>query len=152
MKTRVLIAVAVLAVLVSGLSLVSTARADDDLASKLTSIEKSLWEGWKNHDGAPFREHLAEGTLNVDADSIDAGKAEAIETITSSDCVVEGYSLSDVKVHRFGDHTAILTYRASQDGVCRGKKIAAAVNVSSVYVKEGDKWQAACYHETPVAD
>lgn len=152
MKSRVLLLVAVLALLVSGVAPISTAWAGDDVSAHLTSIEKSLWEAWKNHDLAPFKENLAEGTLNVTATGIEAGKPEILKSIAAGDCDIKGYSLSDIKVHRFGDHTAVLTYHASQDGVCGGKKLPPALNVTSLYVKEGDKWHAACYHETPVAE
>ncbi|MDX1579191.1 MAG: hypothetical protein R3266_11940 [Gemmatimonadota bacterium] len=30
------------------------ASAQEGLLEELSAVEKSLWEGWKNHDPAPF--------------------------------------------------------------------------------------------------
>ena len=39
----------------------------------------------------------------------------------------------------------MLTYKASHDAVCKGKKIP-----DEVYVNQNGAWKAASYHETPV--
>jgi hypothetical protein len=62
---------------------------------------------------------------------------------------VKTFSLSDWKLSMAGKDTAILTYKASQDAVCDGNKLAAEVYSGTVYVKKGDKWLAASYQETP---
>ena len=123
------------------------AAADDDAA--LIAMERAFWEGWKTHDSAPFQEHLAEGTINTTAAGRDVGKAASVAMIASDRCKVNGYSLGEIAVHRFGEHTAILTYDATQDAVCNGAKLAEKVLVTSVWVKTDGKWQAASYQESP---
>ena len=140
-------AVALMCALISGWPL----GASDDAATVLPKIEASLWEGWKAHDAAPFDKYLAEGTLNTGGSGLTVGKAKAIADIKSADCAVASFTLGEMTVHRFGDATAILTYQASQDATCRGEKVPAKVNVTSVWVKQGDNWLEASYHESPAA-
>jgi uncharacterized protein DUF4440 len=152
MKTRCLLPAAVAVVAIAAALIVpAPVRAADDAATLLPKMEASLWEGWKTHDPAPFEKHLAEGTLNTNAAGVEAGKAKAIANIKSTDCVVTSYALGEMTVHRFGDATAILTYQATQDATCKGEKVPAKVNVTSVWFKQGDHWLAASYHESAAA-
>lgn len=128
----------------------ATVSAQEDLQSKLVTIEKKLWEGWKNRDAKPFEEHVTKDTVSINAQGITSGKAQVIKDITSSDCDVKGFSLSDVQVHPLGKDSALLTYKAAQDAICKGQKIPAQVLVSSTYVNEGGVWREASYRETPV--
>jgi hypothetical protein len=128
----------------------ATVSAQEDLEGTLVTIEKSLWEAWKNKDAKPFEEHITKESVNITAMGITSGKAALIDEITNSDCDVKSYSLSDVKLHRLGKDAAMLTYKAAQDATCAGEKIPAEVLVSSTYVKEADAWRAASYQETPV--
>ncbi len=138
-------------VLCSGLALAGAARAES-LQETLMSVEKTLWKAWAGKDVGPFEEYLTEDSVNVSGGSMTAGKARVIETATAHDCNVVDYSFSDVAVHPLGADAAILTYRAAQDATCGGEKIPPAINVTSVYVKEGGKWKAACYHESPAGE
>lgn len=150
MRNRYVLVAAVAAVAIAS-ALVSTAplRADDDATQALPKMEASLWEGWKTHDATPFEKHLADGALTTNASGLEVGKPKAIEMIKSPDCVVASYSLGEMTVHRFGDSTAVLTYQASQDATCAGVKVPEKVNVSSVWIKQGDKWLSVSYHESP---
>ncbi len=145
--------VPLVALAVSAGALLSPAAvsAQQDLVTALSTIEQSLWEGWKNHDSTPFEANLAEPALNLSATGMDVGRDAEIKSIAGSDCDVKGYSFSDWAVHPVTPDVAILTYRAKQDGVCGGKALAPEVLVSAVYVKKGGKWMSASYHETPVA-
>lgn len=129
---------------------VATVSAQEDLEAKLVTIEKSLWEAWKNKDAKPFEEHITKDSVNITAQGITSGKAALIKEITSSDCVVKSYSLSDVMLHQLGKDAAMLTYKAAQDATCGGEKIPSEVLVSSTYVNEAGAWRAASYHESPV--
>ena len=136
------VAVALLCLLASPLA---AAESEDDA---LIAMERALWEGWKAHDGAPFEQHLAEGAVNTLPTGRVSGKAGQLDMITKTPCDVAGFSLGDVAVQRFGDHTAVLTYDASQDATCDGQRLPEKVMVTSVWVKLDGKWQAASYQET----
>ena len=121
----------------------------EDLVATLSAIEETLWEGWKNHDAAPFRQHLVDNCVGISEQGVVAGKQETIEPIEQGTCDVNSYSFSDWAVHRVSEDTAILTFRATQDAICDGRKIPENVIVSTVYVRQNGTWMSAAYHETP---
>ena len=47
-------------------------------------------------------------------------------------------------------NVALLTYTATQDGVCEGKAIPGKVRAMVNYVKRGGKWLEASYMEKPM--
>jgi len=51
-----------------------------------------------------------------------------------------------------GPDLAVLTMRGTQDYTCDGKKGPTDVRATSMYVREGDKWKALFYAETPTVD
>jgi hypothetical protein len=114
-------------------AVIETASAQEDVKETITAIEQSLWEGWKNHDGQAFHEHIQ----------------TVIQGIEGEGCEVQEYSLSDWAVHQVGENTVLLTYRATQDGVCNGETLPEVV-ASAVYVRQNGKWMSGSYHETPV--
>ena len=121
----------------------------DDLVATLSAIEENLWEGWMNHDGTPFREHLVDNSVAINQEGVFTGKQAVIEDIEQGTCDVKSYSFSDWAVHRVSEDTAILTYRATQEAICDGQKIPENVIASSVYVRQNGTWMNAAYHETP---
>ena len=147
--TSVSISTALVAALVA-FPLAGTVSAQENLEAKLVTIEKSLWEGWKNGDAKPFEKDLTADSMNISATGITTGKAQVIKDMMSAHCKVTSYSLADVKLHQLSKDSAMLTYKASQDAVCDGKKIPDEVYASSVYVNQNGAWKAASYHETPV--
>jgi ketosteroid isomerase-like protein len=150
MKSRLLLAVVLLS-FVGTFAPVPVVAAESDPAKLLPDLEKSLWEGWKNRDAAPFEKYLAEGAINVSGSGFEFGKAANVAAIKSSDCKVASFSLGEITVTRFGDSTAVLTYTASQDATCKGEKIQPKVLATSVWVKQGAEWRSAVYHESPPA-
>ena len=125
------------------------AGAQEDLQGKLLAIEKSLWEGWKNKDAKPFEKHIADDSMNITVMGMTSGKAQIIKDMTTSDCNVKSFALTDAKVHRLGKDSAMLTYKASQDAICKGQKIPAEVFASAVYVNHEGTWKSTTYQETP---
>lgn len=117
----------------------------------LMTMEKSAWEAWKNRDAKWTEENASEKYVGFGA-SGRMDKAASVKTYTEQKCDVKSYSLSEDQMQMVGPDVAILTYKGDQDGVCDGKKIAASVNSTSIYAREGDKWKAVFYGETPVID
>ena len=124
--------------------------AQEELLEEISTIEKTLWEAWKNKRVGPFHLHMAENSVSVSPDGVLAGKQVVIQTIENTDCEVKSYSFSDMAVHRVSNNAAILTYRAEQDAVCDGEKIPENVVVAAVYVRQYGRWLATSYQETPI--
>jgi len=147
MKTRLLaVGVIVCVSVIIGGSLLA-----QDAKSSVTSIEKSLWEAWKNKQSEPFQQNLTDNSVSVSPMGISSGKEQMVKEMTATPCDVRSYSLSDWQVHEVTPDTVIVTYKAKQDATCQGNKVPADVLASSVYVKKDGKWLAASHFETPAA-
>src|SRR5882672_8743952 len=95
------------------------AMSKAQIRSRLIATEKKLWEAWKNKDAKPFKATLAADGVMV-GESGTADKAAAIKAITSMDCDVKSYSLSDFKLNMPSSNVALLTYKGTVDGTCGG--------------------------------
>jgi hypothetical protein len=114
----------------------------------LMSLERQLWEAWKNKDGNTYQRLLSADSIGVGRGGVD-NRAAVIRGITGSDCVVRSYSFDNAQVSMLNPNTAILTFRAMQDATCEGQVIPAMVWATSVYVRRNGRWQAAFHQETP---
>lgn len=115
------------------------------------ALEKKGWEAWKKRDPKTFEKLLSDRYVGFGRNGR-LDKAAAIKTLTSSNCDVRSYSLSDEQMDMLGTEVAVLTFKAAQDFTCDGKKGPANVWASSVFVREGSKWRNVLYVENPVAD
>lgn len=141
-----------LVVLILGTVAAGALWAQDSADAELVGLEQSLWEAWKNGESGPFEESLTEDTINYSGGELTIGKAGVIEDIAGGTCEVESYSLDEIRVAYPAEGTAMLTYTASQAGVCDGQAIPSRVFATSLYVMQDGSWKAAYYHETPIDD
>ena len=118
------------------------------IQKSLIATERKLWEAWKNKDAKPFKATLAADSVMI-GDTGVANKATTIQAITSPDCSVKSYSLSDFKLSMASPSVAVLTYKATVDGTCGGTALP-AVWSSSVYVNRGGKWYAFSHQESNI--
>jgi len=136
-----------------GLSAVAFAQSstskNSNLETQMIALERAGWEAWKNKDSSWIRDNVTEEFLLVNSESV-SDKAQVIRS-TGSDCEVKSFSLDNFKFVNLDKHSVVMTYTATQDGVCLGKTIPAKVRSSVVYVKRGNKWLEALYMETPMA-
>jgi len=126
--------------------------AQDDVKSTVTSIEKSLWEAWKNKDTSVFEKNLTENAVNITSQGVSFGREQYVKELTAHPCEVRNFSFSEWQVHPISSDTVLVTYKAKQDATCEGTKLPAEVVASAVYVKKDGKWLAASYHESPPRD
>lgn len=129
----------------------SNSTAAAPTRENLMTMEKAGWEAWKNRDVKWSEDNYSDKVMNISATGR-VDKAAAIKAFTEQKCEIKSYSLSDDQLQMVGPDVAVLTFRAAQDYVCDGKKGPSAVQSASVYVREGEKWKAAFYGETPVVD
>ena len=116
------------------------------IQKSLVATEKKLWEAWKNKDTKPFKAWLAADSIMVGDNGI-TNKAKAIEGITSMDCDVKSYTLSDFKLAMASPNVAIIAYKGVVDGTCAGNAVP-TVWASSTYVNRGGKWLAFSHQES----
>lgn len=125
-----------------------TTAGNNSVRETLVSMERQLWEAWKNKDGNTFQRLLSADSIGVGRGGVD-NRAAIIRDISGSDCVVRSYSFDNIQVTMLDRNTAILTYKAMQDATCGGQVIPPSVWASSVYVRRNGRWQAAFHQETP---
>jgi hypothetical protein len=117
----------------------------------LMTMEKAGWEAWKNRNAKWTEENASDKYVGFSSTGR-MDKAASIKTYTEQKCEIKSYSLSDDQMQMVGPDVAVLTFKSAQDYTCDGKKGPTNVNSASIYIREGDKWKAAFYAETPVVD
>jgi hypothetical protein len=125
--------------------------AQNELESTLVNTERQLWEAWKTKSGQTFDQTLHPKAVSMGEHGL-MDRAATIKEITTENCQVRSYTLTDTKATQIDKDTVLLTYKANQDATCDGQKIPAAVYASTVYEKSGDKWMPAFHQESPVPE
>lgn len=80
---------------------------------------------------------------------MDKGKQAILKDMMEPGCAVNNFSLSDFSYLWLDQDTVIMTYNATQDATCGGKKQPEKVVASSVWQKKGGKWLSPFHQETP---
>jgi hypothetical protein len=108
-----------------------------------------MWELWKGQKYDDMKTHMTADAILVGATGIGTSDS-AIATMKKDACQVKSYTLTEVKVSTPSPGVAFIVYRSAADGVCGGKPIPPAGDVSSsLWVKQGDRWLTALHHQTP---
>ena len=118
------------------------------LFDTLVAIERRSWNAWQGHDGAFFREVLADDHLDVGF-SGPVDKQAVVAGVLSPACVVKSFAVEGFRLLSVDATTALLTYRAKQDTSCGGFAVPSPTWVSSLYVKRGGRWQNLIFQQTP---
>ncbi|HEY0800231.1 MAG TPA: nuclear transport factor 2 family protein [Steroidobacteraceae bacterium] len=107
----------------------------------LLPLEKAVWEAWKDHDAKRLDGLTATNLQFINIFGIHlATKAEALKNWSGEGCDVKTVGLSDAAATMLSPTVGILTFHASADGTCFGRKVG-PVWGSSIYVKDGDTWK-----------
>jgi len=122
---------------------------NDSIQTSLETMERQAWEAWKNRNGGFFQTFLSEDSINVGSTGVD-NKPAIVKFTSSQMCDVRSFSLDNFQLIMTDKKTAILTYKAMQDGTCDGKPIPASVWATSMYVKRNGKWTSNFHQETPI--
>src|SRR5207237_1296625 len=92
------------------------AASNDKLQADLVAKEKALWDAWGKKDGKPFEESMSPDTVGVDAvNGISIGRDTAVKQVTTHNCEVQSYNLSDEKTTPIDKEAVTLTYKADAD-------------------------------------
>jgi hypothetical protein len=142
-----------LLVLVAALTFASAAfgqtrsEADKALEARIITLDKQGWEAWKNNDATWFEKNTTADFLSISSDGI-SNKAEAMKSVTT-DCKVAAFSLANFKFVVLDKNAVLLTYTATQDAICGGKKAPTTLQVAVNYVQRGGRWLEAMYMQAP---
>jgi hypothetical protein len=117
----------------------------------LVAIEKKAWEQWAARDEKGLDGYLASKFISAGPYGA-SDRAETLKSWTGHKCEMKELIFSDENVTELGEGLALLTFKAKSDIKCDGKTGPDPVNVSVLYVKEGEAWKAMYYQEVPSAD
>jgi hypothetical protein len=145
MKTRIMLLVIVLATTAAfGQPKMSN---EAKLEAKIIALEQHAWQAWKDRNVAYLRANTTETFLSISPDGV-SDKAQVLKA-TPTECKAKSFSLHDFKFVMLHANAVALTYTATMDAVCSGKKAPAKVRVMVNYVKRGDRWLEAMYMQAP---
>ena len=146
MKNQLVLAIGLLAVAPAAFAQAANAT-ERALESKIIALDKLGWQAWKNNDPSWFEKNTTEGFISISSDGTST-KAEVVKA-TATDCKVASYSLANFKFFMLDKNAVLLTYTATQDAVCGGKKAPTNLQVAVNYVNRGGKWLEAMYMQAP---
>jgi len=145
MMKKILVTFIILFSICNGVFAQAETAKETKIKSQIIALEKAGWKAWKDKNVQWFADNTAPGFLSVSAAGI-SDKAQVLES-TPTECDIKNFSLRDFKLVMLSDDVVVLTYIATQQGMCSGKKIPAKVRVSVNYVKRAGKWLEAYYME-----
>ncbi len=147
MKMRkILVSVFTLALLMSAVQL--WAEDHQAVEKSLQTMEQAGWQAWKDHDAKPMAAMIPDDVINIADGTMQRSKQEIMKELNSGDCKVNSYNLSDFSYLWLDRDSVMMTYTATQDATCGGKKQAGKVIASSLWVKKGGKWVSPFHQET----
>jgi len=120
---------------------VAEADAVETTSDGILTIEKEVWEAWKDHDGQRIDELTTKeiSFINIFGTHF-ATKADALKDWTSPGCDVKSVSISDARGTTLSPDVRFLTFMGRADGTCFGQKVG-PIWGTSVYIKEGETWK-----------
>jgi len=143
---RLVFTTLVVAVVLSAVGLYAESNADVEKA--LQSKEQAGWQAWKDHNVQPIGDMLTDDSIDIADGMMAKGKKQILSGMSSSNCKVNSFSLSDFSYIWLDKDTVMMTYTAMQDATCSGKKQAGKVIASSLWQKKGGKWVSPFHQET----
>jgi hypothetical protein len=132
MKKAITILLSFITLATAAFSQTKTAEATK-LEALITALDKAGWEAWKNKDVSWFQANAAEDFLSISSEGI-SNKADVIKSVPI-ECDIKSYSLDDFGFVELNKNTVVITYIATQEGICGGKKNPAKVRASATYIK-----------------
>ena len=133
------------------LVLISTAAALSQTKdeSNFMAMEKQAWEAFNKGDGKFFETFLVDEAM-IGTDAGFSSRAQTVKDVSTKPCDLKSFEFSEFKVMMIDKNTALVTYKALQDGVCAGQPVPKNVIASSVYVKRKGKWMAMYHQESAI--
>lgn len=117
----------------------------DALRDQIVAQERAGLDVLKTSELAPFNASIAEEAVFVDSHG-PATKAEVVEHTAAFR--LHEYSMADVRFVRLGAESGLIVYALTESGASHRHDFSARVYVSSIWAKEGGKWQCLFSQET----
>jgi uncharacterized protein (TIGR02246 family) len=120
-----------------------------DLTAELMAIEHRHWAAWGRKDGSIARAYLTEDAVDIVAGTPPiSGRDAIVKAIETLPCEMASFRHEAATLRRVTPDVVILSYAATQDTTCEGRKLPARLQSVAVYVRKGGKWLQTSYQET----
>jgi hypothetical protein len=119
MKTRIMLFVIVLAAASAAFGQAKTSN-EAKLEAKIIALEQQAWQAWKDRNVAYLRANTTETFLSISSEGV-SDKAQVLKAV-AAECKIKAFALHDVKFVMLDQHVVALTYTATQDAVCNGRR------------------------------
>jgi hypothetical protein len=137
-------------------TIASKAGGEAPAMDALMALDKRANEAYARADSTVFEELLSEKfVMREGGQRFD--KAAAVKMIAGARCEVRAWNLDEPWMARIDADTYVLSYRGTWDGSCRGPdgkstKIPSPTRAATIWIRSGDRWQAAFHGENPIID
>lgn len=122
-----------------------------DLKAELAALEKQFWTSWGKQETDIFKKRLVPDAVEIVAGAGPSfGRDAIVKDFTAVPCELKGFTHADHKLRKLAENVVALTYVATQDATCAGKKMPPKVFSSSIYVRKNGRWMLTQYQETPL--
>lgn len=121
---------------------------DDELLRTLANVERRGWDALCDTSAARFYgDVMTENGLMVLANGMVMDRGQVVDALAQAP-PWHTYALEELRLVRLGEDTAALVYSASAHRQPGDEPFRAAM--TSVYVREHDRWRLALYQQTPI--
>ncbi|WP_347260013.1 nuclear transport factor 2 family protein [Rudaea sp.] len=122
----------------------------------LLALEKQAHEAYIRGDGK-FFENLLSDKWVAQQGGIRRSKADAVKGISGVRCEVgPGWALSEPRMLKIDKDAYVLSYESNLRGSCtengKTEKLPDRARAATVWVRNGDRWQAVFHGENPIID
>ncbi len=125
-------------------------------ADVLLALEKQANEAYARGDSKVFEEMLSDKFVILGGGQR-MDKATTVKMIAGVKCDIKSMDLTEPAMSLIDVDTYALIYKANWDGTCNGSdgkpmKVPSPIRSASIWVRSGDKWQAAFHGENLIID
>jgi uncharacterized protein (TIGR02246 family) len=113
----------------------------------LLALEDEMWRANRAGDGAFYAHLLRDDALVVSRYGV-AGKEQIVPVIDKNDNPYLRTDLSNQRVLRITDDSALVTYEAAVTALVNGAEVSFRVLATSVYAYDGQRWRGVFHQQT----
>jgi hypothetical protein len=122
----------------------------------LMALDKQAQEAFTKGDSQFFETFLSDKFMMAGMKGKPMDKAASVKDIAGMKCENAKGDFTEPQMSRIDNDTYAITYKAAWEGTCtdngKSTKIPGPMRASTIYIRNGDKWQAAWHGETMIVE
>jgi hypothetical protein len=123
----------------------------------LMALDRQANEAYVKGNSKFFEDMLSDKFVILTNDGQRMDKAATVKSIAGVKCDIKSMDLTEPAMSMIDADTYALSYKATWDGTCNGPdgkpmKVPSPIRSASIWVRNGDKWQAVFHGENLIID